>query len=112
MEELMQYTLDASKYIMIIMSVLILFRCIRSMLSERIEPEVWAYIKLDDDIIPVFHWENLIGRSRSSDVRIKRRGVSKFTLFSPETTEISGNCIMSFPQTMFGLTARKPMKKV
>lgn len=77
MEELMQYTLDASKYIMIIMSVLILVRCIRSMLSERIEPEVWAYIKLDDDIIPICHWENLVGRSRSSDVRIKRYGVAK-----------------------------------
>ena len=77
MEELMQYTLDASKYIMIIMSILIIVRCIRSMLSEQIEPEVWAYIKLDDDIIPIYHWENLIGRSRSSDIRIKRYGVSK-----------------------------------
>ena len=77
MEELLQYVLDATKYLMIIMSVLIIVRCIRSMLSERSEPEVWAYIRLDDEVIPVCHWENLIGRSRSSDVRIKRHGVGK-----------------------------------
>lgn len=77
MVELLQYTLDATKYLMIIMSVLILVRCISSMLSERTEPEIWAYIRLDDEYVPVCHWENLVGRSRSSDVRIKRYGVQK-----------------------------------
>ncbi|MBQ7896737.1 MAG: FtsW/RodA/SpoVE family cell cycle protein [Oscillospiraceae bacterium] len=105
MEELLQYTLDASKYVMIIMSVLIIVRCIRSMLSERIEPEVWAYFRLDDELIPVCHWENLVGRSRSCDVRIARHGVGKihavltrndrgiwklFNVFSAEDVWVNG----------------------
>ncbi len=62
---------------MIALSAVILIRCIRSMLSERYESEVWAYLRHGRENVPVFHWENVIGRSVSSDVRIPSRAVSR-----------------------------------
>ena len=40
MDALTEYTLAASKYALIILSLVIIVRCIRSMLSDRYEPEV------------------------------------------------------------------------
>ena len=73
----LSYSLTATKYVLIILSVTILVRCLRSMLSERYEPEVWAYLRLGRENLPVTHWENIIGRSRSADVRIDRRGMGR-----------------------------------
>lgn len=72
-----QYMLTASKYMLIILSLAIIARCIRSMLSERYEPEVWAYLRIGGRNIPVNHWENIIGRSYSSDIRILEENVSR-----------------------------------
>lgn len=47
------------------------------MLSEVNTPEVWAFIRAGKDTIPVFHWENLIGRSRSSDVCVFGKGIGR-----------------------------------
>ena len=77
MTEFLAYMLTASKYVLIILSVAILVRCVRSMLSEKYEPEVWAYIRLGRESLPVQHWENILGRSRSADVRIDREGVGR-----------------------------------
>lgn len=73
----LSYSLTATKYVLIILSVAILVRCLRSMLSEKYEPEVWAYIRLGRELLPVTHWENILGRSRSADVRIDRKGVGR-----------------------------------
>ena len=70
-------SLTATKYVLIILSLAILVRCLRSMLSEKYEPEVWAYIRLGRELLPVTHWENILGRSRSADVRIDRKGVGR-----------------------------------
>ena len=77
MELFRQYMLTASKYMLIILSLAIIARCIRSMLSERYEPEVWAYLRIGGRNIPVNHWENIIGRSYSSDIRILEENVSR-----------------------------------
>ena len=71
------YAMTTSKYAVIIMSVLIIVRCIRSMLSERYEAEIWSYVYRGDEAIPVYHWENLIGRSLSADIRIDNRSMSR-----------------------------------
>ena len=47
------------------------------MLSDKYEPEVWAYIRSGRDNLPVQHWENILGRSRSADVRIQRKKVAR-----------------------------------
>jgi len=76
-ELFLSYVLSVTKFMLIVLSVCILFRCLRSMLSERYEPEVWAYIKLGEKMIPVLHWENIIGRAPSSDVRIAQSGIGR-----------------------------------
>ena len=66
MELLLEYAMTTSKYGIIILSAAILVRCIRSMLNERYEPELWGYIRRGRENLPIYHWENLIGRSRFS----------------------------------------------
>ena len=70
-------SLNVSKAMLILTSVLILVRCLRSLLSERYEPEVWAWLQLGKDKLPVTHWENLLGRSHSADIRVDRSRVSR-----------------------------------
>lgn len=77
MEEMIEYALITSKYVLILLSLAIIVRCIRSMLSEKYESEVWAYLKVGNTKIPVHHWENLIGSSKSADVRIERNFIRK-----------------------------------
>ena len=71
------YAFTISQYGIILLSVLILIRCLRSMLKERIEPETWAYIRVGEDLVPITHWENIIGRGRSSDIRIFGGGIGR-----------------------------------
>ena len=73
----LEYMLRASKYALILLSLAIIIRCIRSMLREQYEPETWAYIRTGDGRFPVNHWENILGRAASSDVRIDKKGVSR-----------------------------------
>ena len=77
MDELIRSTFGISQFLLIVLSVAILARCLRSMLRERYESETWAYIRLGRDNLPVQHWENILGRSRSADVRIQRKKVAR-----------------------------------
>ena len=77
LEVFSQYMLTTSKFALILLSLAILIRCLRSMLQERYEPETWAYIKSGRETLPVNHWENIIGSSRSADVLIQKPGVRR-----------------------------------
>ena len=77
MDTMTEYLLTGAKYLMILLSVIILIRCLRSMFSVRYDPEVWGYMRVGNERIPVNHWENLIGRSCSADIRVDREGVSR-----------------------------------
>ena len=61
MDTMTEYLLTGTKYLMILLSVIILIRCLRSMFSVRYDPEVWGYMRVGNERIPVNHWENLIG---------------------------------------------------
>lgn len=74
---MMQFLLSVSKYATIILSVAILVRCLRSMLREKNEPEIWANIRVGHDIVPVYHWENIIGRGISADIRVFGKGIGR-----------------------------------
>ena len=66
------------RYAAPILVVLLLFRCIRPLLSFRKEPEIWAWLMLSDGKkIPITHWENIIGRHRKCDVVIDFPTVSR-----------------------------------
>ncbi|MBQ5672451.1 MAG: FtsW/RodA/SpoVE family cell cycle protein [Oscillospiraceae bacterium] len=48
------------------------------MLSEKYDPEVWGYFLYPDgSSAPLNHWECLIGRTRSSDIVVNDRNVSR-----------------------------------
>ncbi len=71
------YMLTFSKAVMVLLSIMILVRCVRSMLREKYEPETWAYLRVGRDTLPVTHWENLIGRSRSADIHLDLEKISR-----------------------------------
>ena len=77
MEQFLAYMVPTSKFMLLFLSLLILGRCLRSMLREHYEPETWAYIRWGRALLPVHHWEAVIGRSRSADVRIVNKGVGR-----------------------------------
>ncbi len=77
MESLREYAMTTAKYGLIILSLAIIVRCIRSMLNERYEPELWGYIRRGREKLPVLHWENIIGSSRFSDIQVDMPGISR-----------------------------------
>ncbi len=67
-----------ARYVIPLLSMLLLIRCGKSLITFRREPEIWAWLNLSDGHqIPITHWETVIGRSRSSDVRIPVGTVSR-----------------------------------
>ena len=78
MDALTSLILSASRWIMPILAVWLLFRCFRSMLQESYEPELWAQLVFSDgSVADIRHWETIIGRSRKSDVIIPYDSVSR-----------------------------------
>ena len=56
----------------------LLLRCFAPLLTFRREPEIWAWLTMEDgEKIPVTHWENVIGRSKSSDIIVDVGTVSR-----------------------------------
>ncbi len=64
------FLLGLSRAVMVLLSAALIVRCLRSMLRERYDPEIWAFLRSGKDSLPITHWENLIGRSRSADLRL------------------------------------------
>ena len=66
------------RYAMPLLAVFLLVRCAKPLLTFRREPEIWAWLNLPgDNQIPITHWENVIGRSKSCDVTINFPTVSR-----------------------------------
>jgi len=60
------------------LALFLLFRCIKSMLTFRREPEIWGWLCLDDGTkLPLTHWENVIGRSKRSDIVINEPSIAR-----------------------------------
>lgn len=61
-----------------VLTFFILWRCLKPLLTFRREPELWAWLCLDDGSrLPITHWENVIGRSKRSDIVIDVPEVSR-----------------------------------
>ena len=71
------YTMTGSKGVLLLLSVAILLRCLRSMLREKYDPETWAYLRYGRERFPVQHWEVIIGRAPDADVCIPLREVAR-----------------------------------
>ena len=57
--------------------MLLMLRCLRSLLHEKTEKETWAYLQAGDKNVPVQHWESLIGKARSADIRLFGEGIGR-----------------------------------
>ena len=66
------------RYIAPAVAVLLLIRCVKPLLTFRKEPEIWGWLNMPDGSqIPITHWENVIGRSKSCDITIDFPTVSR-----------------------------------
>ena len=73
-----RYITFATRFILPVLAVIILWRCGRSLLSGKAEREVWGYLSLPNGAkIELTNWENIIGRSASSDVVMEYPTVSR-----------------------------------
>ncbi len=60
------------------LALVLLLRCLWPLLTFRREPEIWAWLCLEDGRrLPVTHWENVIGRHKRSDLVIDFPTVSR-----------------------------------
>ena len=58
------------RFVFPVLTVLILYRAVRSLLTIPHTPETWGQLSLPNGApIPLTHWENLSGRGASADVR-------------------------------------------
>ena len=66
------------RYLIPVMTALLLFLCGRPLLTFRREPEIWAWLILPDGKkLPITHWENVIGRSKRCDIVVDFPTVSR-----------------------------------
>ena len=66
------------RFLFPVLAVLILWRAVRSLLKIPHTPETWGLLSLPNGAsIPLTHWENIIGRGRSADVRLGYPSVSR-----------------------------------
>ena len=60
------------------LAILVLVRCVKSFFAEKHESEVWGYLSLPNGgRIDLHHWENIIGRAKSSDVYLEYPTLSR-----------------------------------
>lgn len=66
------------RYLIPILAVILLIRVVRPLLTFRREPEIWAWLHLQNGKrIPITHWESVIGRSKRSDIVLDMQTVSR-----------------------------------
>ena len=111
MEPYVNEILQIAGYARAVLTALVLLRCALSMLQEKYEPEVWAYLELPDgESRALNHWECILGRSRSSDIQFHEGGVGRshaalqrsargkwtiYDLHSRGGTRVNGNMVQS-----------------
>lgn len=71
------YLFYFSRFMLPVAAIAVISRCARSMLRERYEPEVWAYIDVPSGArVPLRSWECTIGNSASCDVEVGGKNIS------------------------------------
>lgn len=67
-----------ARWVFIVLVLFVLLRSILSLLKSRNPSEVWAYLHVEGgNSVPITHWENVIGRAKSCDIRIDDPAVSR-----------------------------------
>ena len=61
-----------------LLALVLLWRCCRGLLFFRREPEIWAWLRLQNGHkLPITHWENVIGRHKGCDIVVDFPTVSR-----------------------------------
>jgi len=72
------YYTAISRWVFVALALFILIKAIISLLASKNPSEIWAYLKLPNgEVVPLSHWENVIGRARSSDIVVNIMTVSR-----------------------------------
>lgn len=70
--------LFAGRVVLIILAIVIIVRCCRSLFGGKIEHEVWGFLSMANGArYELYHWENVIGRARNVDIRVNFPSVSR-----------------------------------
>ena len=68
----------AGRILLAAAAVWVLLRCGISLFGRKEAPEVWGFVSLSNGArYDLTHWENMIGRMRSADVRVNFPSVSR-----------------------------------
>jgi len=66
------------RFILPVLAIIIISRCLKSLLREESEDEIWGQLRLEDGkLVDLYYWENAIGRAGSSDIYIEYPSVSR-----------------------------------
>lgn len=67
-----------ARFVFPLLAALILLRAIRSLLRVPHTPETWAQLSMPNGApVPLTHWENIIGRSKTADVMLNYPSISR-----------------------------------
>ena len=70
--------LTVMRYVFPALAFCVLFRCGKSLLTFRKQPEIWAWLNIGGETsLPVTHWENIIGRARACDIVVALPTISR-----------------------------------
>lgn len=70
--------LGVLRYVAPVLAIVILWRCFHPLLTFKREPEIWAWLYLKNGKkYALTHWENVIGRSKNSDICIDSPDISR-----------------------------------
>ena len=73
-----RYATVLIRWLLPVLAVIVIARCILSLLSEKSEAETWGWLSLPNGArINLNHWENVIGRAKTSDVYMEYPSLSR-----------------------------------
>lgn len=76
--EILSFVTMIIRFILPVLAIIIVARCLRSLLQEKSEAEHWGTLCLPDGTrIDLNHWENVIGRAKASDVYLQYPSLSR-----------------------------------
>ena len=76
--ELLSYATMVIRFLLPALAIIIIVRCVRSLLVKRGEAETWGYLSLPNGSrIELNHWENVIGRGKMSDAYMEYPTLSR-----------------------------------
>ena len=72
------YATLAVRFVLPVLAIIIIVRCVRSLLRKRGKSETWGYFSLPNGArIELNHWENVIGRAKTSDAYMEYPTLSR-----------------------------------